>query len=553
MDSLPKLVKYDRTTIKEKLQEIQFDVLVIGGGITGAGIALDATTRGLHTALVEMQDFAFGTSSRSTKLVHGGLRYLQQFEVGLVREVGRERAVVYENGPHVTTPEWMMLPLYKGGTFGKFSSSIGLRVYDYLADVKRKERRTMLNEEETIRHEPLVKQENLKGAGYYVEYKTDDARLTIEVLKKAMEKGTTALNYAKVVEFTTNDQGKINGAIVVDQITMEKFQIEAKKVINAGGPWVDEVRKLDEEITGKRLQLTKGVHLVFSHEDFPLEQAIYFDAFDGRMIFAIPRGRTTYVGTTDTMYDGDIAHPTVTQADVDYLIRVINDMFPTVRLNENHIESSWAGLRPLIAAPGKKPGEISRKEEIFISENGLISMAGGKLTGYRKMAEEAVDCVTKQLKEEEKILYSKSETKHMPISGGEVGGSKGFNQYKEEQTAIWQAKGIKKEDASHMIQRYGKNSEEILRIYEEVQADSEVERLILAELYYSIHHELVYKPTDFFIRRTGDLFFDIHKVKENKELVLQKMKKELNWNDLELATYRNELEQFISEAELRNL
>lgn len=174
----------NRDEVIEKMKTDTFDLLVIGGGITGCGIALDAAARGMKTALVEMQDFAAGTSSRSTKLVHGGLRYLKQLEVKMVAEVGKERAIVYENGPHVTTPEWMLLPFHKGGTFGAFTTSIGLRVYDFLAGVKKSERRTMLSAEETLRKEPLIKKEGLKGGGYYVEYRTDDARLTIEVAKK---------------------------------------------------------------------------------------------------------------------------------------------------------------------------------------------------------------------------------------------------------------------------------------------------------------------------------------------------------------------------------
>lgn len=183
-----------RTQLREKLQSEEFDLLIIGGGITGTGIALDAITRGMNTALVEMQDFAAGTSSRSTKLVHGGLRYLKQFEVAMVAEVGKERAIVYENGPHVTTPEWMLLPFHEGGTFGKFTTSIGLRVYDLLAGVKRKEHRKMLTVDETINKEPLVKRAGLRGGGYYVEYRTDDARLTIEVAKKAAEFGANLMN-----------------------------------------------------------------------------------------------------------------------------------------------------------------------------------------------------------------------------------------------------------------------------------------------------------------------------------------------------------------------
>src|SRR5690625_39672 len=211
---------FDRQKTLQSLQEKHFDLLVIGGGITGAGIALDASHRGLKTALVEMQDFAAGTSSRSTKLVHGGLRYLAQFEMKLVAEVGREREIVYENGPHVTTPEWMMLPFYKGGTFGPFTTNIGLRVYDFLAGVKRQERRTMLSAKEALEKEPLLQAKALKGAGYYVEYKTDDARLTLDVLKKAVELGTVATNYAKVTEFVY-EAGKIVGVIVEDVIHNE--------------------------------------------------------------------------------------------------------------------------------------------------------------------------------------------------------------------------------------------------------------------------------------------------------------------------------------------
>src|SRR5690625_4173896 len=272
----------------------------------------------------------------------------------------------------------------------------------------------MFEPEEAIAIEPLLNQTGLKGAGYYVEYKTDDARLTIEVLKKSVEYGTKAINYTKAKDFIYDDLGNVIGVIAEDEITGKQSKIYAKKIINAAGPWVDELREADGSKQGKTLHLTKGVHLVFSKEDFPLQQAIYFDAPDGRMIFAIPRSNKTYVGTTDTAYDGNIAHPTMTVDDRDYLLNAINYMFPTLNVTADHVESSWAGLRPLIADEGKdNPDEISRKDEIFISDSGLISMAGGKLTGYRKMAEEAVDTVVKQFKEENDILYSNSDTKHL--------------------------------------------------------------------------------------------------------------------------------------------
>src|SRR5699024_10685345 len=266
------LSSYQRQDIFQELTAKELDVLVIGGGITGAGIALDAVTRGMKVGLVEMQDFAAGTSSRSTKLVHGGLRYLKQLEVKMVADVGKERAIVYENGPHVTSPEWMMLPFHKGGTFGPFTTNVDLMVYDFLAGVKKSERRQMLTPQEALQKEPLIKRENLKGAGYYVEYKTDDARLTIEVMKKAVQKGAHAINYAKVTEFIYHDSGKIAGVVVTDQINGTSYKLYAKKIINAGGPWVDELREIDGSKQGKALHLTKGVHLVFSQARFPLKQ-----------------------------------------------------------------------------------------------------------------------------------------------------------------------------------------------------------------------------------------------------------------------------------------
>src|SRR5699024_2960711 len=210
---------FKRKDIVQSMQEEKLDVLVIGGGITGAGISLDAVTRGLKVGLIEMQDFAAGTSSRSTRLVHGGVRYWQRFEVKLVAVVEKERAIIYENGPHVTTPEWMMLPFHKGGTFGPFTTNIGLRVYDFLAGVKKGERREMLSPEEAVEKEPLIKKEQLKGAGYYVEYKTDDARLTIEVMKKAVEHGAYAVNYAQAIDYIYDTEGQINGVVVRDNIS----------------------------------------------------------------------------------------------------------------------------------------------------------------------------------------------------------------------------------------------------------------------------------------------------------------------------------------------
>lgn len=542
---------HKRNAIYKNLTEQKLDILVIGGGITGAGITLDAVTRGLTTGTIEMNDFAAGTSSRSTKLVHGGLRYLQQFEVKMVAEVGKERAIVYENGPHVTTPEWMMLPFHKGGNFGPFTTNVGLRVYDFLAGVKKGERRKMLRPDEALRREPLIKQEDLRGAGYYVEYKTDDARLTIEVMKKAVQNGAHVINYTKAVDFLYDDDNKVIGVIVKDQITGEKMKIYAKKVVNAGGPWVDDLREIDGSKKGKTLHLTKGAHLVFSKETFPLQQAIYFDAPDGRMIFAIPRDGKAYVGTTDTTYQGDIEHPTITEADRDYLLDAINYMFPSVNMKVEDVESSWTGLRPLISEEGKNPDEISRKDEIFISDSGLISMAGGKLTGYRKMAEHAVNTVVDQLKNEEQILYTKSQTHDLRISGGEVGGSKGFADFKKLKVAEAVGMGVSEEKAELLVQKYGANVDVVLELYKTKQAEAKaanIEPLVFAQLLYGIDQELVYKPVDFFIRRTGALYFDINWVREHKDAVIDYMATDFKWSNEQKQNYVAELEKLLHEA-----
>lgn len=542
---------YDREKIKKEMKNASLDVLVIGGGITGSGIALDAVTRGLKTAVVEMQDYAAGTSSRSTKLVHGGLRYLQQFEVKLVAEVGKERAIVYENGPHVTTPEWMMLPFYKGGTYGPFTANIGLRLYDFLAGVKKSERRTMLSPQQALDKEPLIKKDGLKGAGYYVEYKTDDARLTIEVMKKAVEKGALSINYMKVVDLLYDDNHKITGVEVEDQINHDKMKIYAKKIVSATGPWVDEIREMDHSNKGKHLHLSKGVHLVFPQTVFPLKQAIYFDTPDGRMLFAIPREDKTYVGTTDTFYDGNIKHPTMTTEDRDYILKAINYIFPSLNITVDDMESSWSGLRPLIAEEGKKPGEVSRKDEIFISDSGLISMAGGKLTGYRKMAEQAVDTVVKLLKNENGILYQDSETVHLPISGGDVGGSDGFAAFKKQKVQEGTKLGIDEKTAESLVQKYGSNVEKIFEYYQEKQTEAKeegIDPVVFAQLIYGLEDEMVFKPVDFFIRRSGGLFFHRPWVEEHKDSVIAYMAKALQYTDAQRKEYTEELDNLIYEA-----
>ncbi|QED48256.1 glycerol-3-phosphate dehydrogenase/oxidase [Cytobacillus dafuensis] len=546
-----KFSNHFRKEMINKLKTIKFDVLVIGGGITGAGIALDAATRGMNIALVEMQDFAAGTSSRSTKLVHGGLRYLKQFEVQVVAEVGKERAIVYENGPHVTTPEWMLLPMHKGGTYGIFSTSIGLRVYDFLAGVKKSERRTMLGVQETINKEPLLKKDGLKGGGYYVEYRTDDARLTIEVIKAAAENGAIPINYTKVDQLLY-ENGKVIGVRVSDQLTGENYEIKAEKIVNAAGPWVDSIREMDGSKKGKTLQLTKGVHLVIDQSRFPLRQAVYFDTPDNRMVFAIPREGKAYVGTTDTFYGEDPVSPKMTIEDRTYIINAINYMFPEVQITEKDVESSWAGVRPLILEEGKDPSEISRKDEIWDSESGLITIAGGKLTGYRKMAETIVDILTKKFKEEQNKSLPSCQTKFLPISGGDVGGSNNFDEFILIQSQKGIAAGLTKEDAVQLTSMYGSNVPILFKMIEEY-GTSEAEKYKLPiklwlKLRYALEHEMTATPVDFFIRRTGALLFNIETVKKYQNEVIDYMADYFEWNRDSKEKFDQQLQKELHDA-----
>ncbi|AIE32312.1 aerobic glycerol-3-phosphate dehydrogenase [Bacillus thuringiensis] len=539
-----------RKDVLNGVNKQELDVIVIGGGITGSGIALDGATRGLSTIVFEMQDFAAGTSSRSTKLVHGGLRYLKQLEVKMVAEVGKERAIVYENGPHVTTPEWMLLPFHTGGTFGSFSTSIGLRVYDFLAGVKRSERRKMFNREETLKKEPLVKKEGLKGGGYYVEYRTDDARLTIEVMKEAIERGAKAVNYAKVDGFLYKD-GKVCGVRVIDLLDGEVYEVYGKKIVNAAGPWVDTLREKDNSKKGKVLQLSKGVHLVIDQKRFPLGQAIYFDTPDKRMVFAIPRGGKTYVGTTDTFYDKDAAVPQMTTEDRTYIINAINYMFPSVKITEKDIESSWAGVRPLIYEEGKSASEISRKDEIWTSESGLITIAGGKLTGYRKMAEMVVDYVTSLLQKEGHSADPKSDTKHMPISGGHVDGSHGFPAFVAKKAGEGTKYGLTTAQAEEFAKFYGSNVDVLFDLAKKHKDEAKEYNMpldVLIPLVYAMDYEMTAKPVDFFVRRRGTVFFNIHWVYEWKEAVINYMAAKLGWSKEEQMKYTAELEKALTDA-----
>lgn len=536
----------DRKNNLQKITKDTYDLVVIGGGITGAGIALDASSRGMKVLLLEKGDFASGTSSKSTKLIHGGLRYLKQFDFWLVKEVGSERAIVHKLAPHLVLPEKMLLPLIEGGSYGKWLTSIGLKVYDILAQVSGDDKRQMLEKKEAMKLEPLLPKKILNGAGYYAEYRTDDARLTLENLKTSLQFGAQLFNYAKVTDFIYED-GQVAGVKFTDEAHGDEYSVSSKYVINAAGPWVDELRSVNRSKKGKRLHLTKGVHLVFPKEKLPVKQSVYFDIPDGRMMFAIPRGKVTYIGTTDTNYNLDKDHVTTDIADAIYLVSAVNNMFPDIALELDDIISSWAGLRPLIHEEGKSASELSRKDEIFTSDTGLVSIAGGKLTGYRKMAERAVNRIAKKMGEEYDIELEHCTTDKIPLCGNDFKKYKHVKKYISKVFEGLQADKFDQYDAWYLVTTYGKQTESILERYARIKGDKPKERMIRAEAQFAIACEMALSPLDFFIRRTGRLYFDIESVRKYKEPVFEEFQKAYNYSAAEMEVFSKELEAQLKE------
>lgn len=530
----------DRNKTIQELSKESYDLVVIGGGITGGGIALDAASRGLKVALVEKNDFASGTSSKSTKLIHGGLRYLKQFDFWLVKEVGSERAIVHKLAPHLVIPEKMLLPLIENGSYGKWLTSIGLKVYDILAQVTGDDKRKMLEKKEALKLEPLLPKKILKGAGYYAEYRTDDARLTIETIKTSLQFGAKALNYAEVTDFIYEDD-IVAGVNVKDTTSGKEFIIKSKFVISAAGPWVDELRSVNNSKKGKRLHLTKGVHLVFPFKKLPVKQSVYFDIPDGRMMFAIPRGKITYVGTTDTNFDKDKDNVKVDLADAIYLLSAVNNMFPKIELEMEDIISSWAGLRPLIHEEGKSASELSRKDEIFTSDTGLISIAGGKLTGYRKMAERVVNRIMKKMEEDSGRKNVECNTEKIPLCGNDFKKYKQVKKYIDDVFKRIEPDGLTSYDAWFLVTNYGAQTEIILDNYGQTKGGDNKIRMAIAELRFGVDYEMVQNPMDFFIRRTGRLYFDIDGMRSLIDPILEEFKLLFKVDDAQIISWKEEL------------
>ncbi|MEQ8546777.1 MAG: glycerol-3-phosphate dehydrogenase/oxidase [Cyclobacteriaceae bacterium] len=519
----------NRDKLIDRLKSTNYDLIVIGGGITGAGIALDAAARGLEVALIEKNDFASGTSSKSTKLIHGGLRYLKQFEIALVREVGQERAIVHSLAPHLVKSEKMLLPLIKDGTYGKIMTSVGLMVYDVLAGVEKIDQRKMLTKEETMQMEPLMDESKMEGGGIYAEYRTDDARLTVEILKTASNFDADIINYAEATDFIYTD-GKISGIHWKDNLTEEHYEMHSSFVISAAGPWVDELRSKNKSLHGKKLHPTKGVHIVLPWDKFPVKQSVYFDVPDGRMIFAIPRDRVTYIGTTDTDYHGDINDVRSSLADVEYLIDGTKHIFPSLNISVSDVESSWAGLRPLIEEEGKSASQLSRKDEIFESETGLLSIAGGKLTGYRKMAERIVDKLGERIQKQTGSAIKPCSTDKLMLTGAGFKSDADVLKYESRLKNEVEKLGLDTYYGEYLTSNYGRQSDDILSNFDKQKSKDPEIKLALAELHFTIENEAVHSLLDFFERRTGRLYFNIKSIPKLIDPVTEVMSKTFGWD-----------------------
>ena len=375
--------------IVEQLARETWDLLVVGGGIVGAGIARDAALRGLRVALVDERDFAAGTSSRSSRLLHGGIRYLAQGRVGLVREANLEKTVVQHIAPHLCQPLPFIFPTRRGTPWKRWKLAMGVKLYDLLCGRRNLGRSQSLSVGQTLELLPGLNRQGLTGAARYFDGMTNDARLVFDTLRSAALAGATCSNYTQFVQ--AEPDGNLWRATLRDSHSGEDISLSTRAIVNAAGPWSD-------RIPGSRtsLRVTKGVHLVIDRNRLPIPDAVVTPEGE-RILFAIPWGERVILGTTDTDYDGPLAEPPCTRADAEYVLEVINSAFPTANLTSDDVISTWSGLRPLVADPHGKPSDISRRHRIEMSHPGWWDVTGGKLTTYRLMAEETVDKVVTQL------------------------------------------------------------------------------------------------------------------------------------------------------------
>jgi glycerol-3-phosphate dehydrogenase len=538
-------------TIK-KLRESEYDLLVIGAGITGAGVAREGTMRGLKVAIIDMQDFAGGTSSRSSKLAHGGIRYLAHGDMDLVKEATHERNWMRVHIPHLIRPIPFLFVHLEGGKYKKRDIIGAVKIYDFLSDndseFKTYKKYQWYKPEEIIEMEPeYIREGNLGGAVYW-DNNVDDARLTIETIKEAVIRGAEALNYCKVIKYTKQEE-KIKGVTCKDLERNRQFNIKAKLVVNATGIWTDElVEKYPDEIPKPLIRPTKGVHLTFKKEHVKNNMATIIRSIsDDRAFFVLPRDKKfTLIGTTDTDYKGDLANPYCNQEDAEYLIKSVKYYFPSAELDYEKILFAYAGIRPLVMQKGKSESEVSRKHIIFFSDDGLVTIAGGKLTEWRGMAEDLFEKIV------EKGIFSGIEReKHFSRKMFLIGLERENWELKLKELPL----NLETEVLDHLYQQYGKGAIEILKLIkdepdlsEKIMEDNE---FIKAELLYIIMNEPTPHLIDLLCRRTEmSLWISHKKAPEVAEIVSELMAKVYLWDPKkkseEIAQYIDHIKKSMS-------
>lgn len=527
-----------RAAALQRLSAETFDLLVVGGGITGSGLARDAALRGLSVALVEKEDFGHGTSSRSSKLVHGGLRYLQHGEVRLVRESARERAVLRRIAPHLVHPLPFIFPLFRGDSTAFYRA--GLILYDRLAGVTPAEKHRMLDPAAVRDWAPGLR-DPLTGGIVYGEYITDDARLTMENARSAAELGAAVANHVRVTGFR-QDGDRVVGVTLEDTLSGNTFPVTARVVVVATGPWAEQTLASASMTAPRHLLLSKGVHLLFPADRLPLAGAVTLRLPDGTMGFAIPRWGYVYVGTTDIQYAGSIDSPEADSAAVGQLLHLVQASFPEADLTEDDIIATWAGVRPLIAQPGKTPRDTSRHDEVWRIQPGLLTIAGGKLTMYRQMANRVMLQVARELGRD---LGDNRRTASEPLPGGRVDEA-GFGAFRDRMLAAFDAAGVPGTATDRIAWLYGRGMETLLRYGAEDAAwmrplapDTPALR---GEVRLAVEQEMALTLIDFMDRRSALLLFSDDQGRAAAPEVARIMGDLLGWSDerraAELEAYR---------------
>ncbi len=538
-----------------RLDSETFDVLVIGGGVTGAGVALDAVARGYKVALVEKIDFASGTSSKSTKLVHGGIRYLPEFDFVLVHEALVERGLLLQNAPFLVEPVAFVLPIYEGdrhpvgmpfttpGGIGlNFLLDIGLWMYDILAGRRNIHRHSHLSREKVQELAPALVTKGLKDGFVYYDAQTNDARLTMTLIRTAAQYGATIANYAEVTSFVT-ENGKINAAHVHDKLNNQDITIRARHIVNATGVFAEQVESLTESESQISVSPSRGVHLVFSRESLKIGKSaiVLPETDDKRILFIVPWENRAIYGTTDTG-TGDLDHPTATRDEIAYLLDHLN-RYLSVNLTTDDIISVYAGYRPLVKPRnvGKSSAKLSRSHSVLQSPSGLVSIVGGKLTTYRRMAQDTVDVLSKR--DNTKPLHP---TTSIPLQG-----SAGWpvKQKKLQQRGV--TLGLDNEIITHLSRNYGTEADTILDLV--AQDASLGTRLIdelpylRAEVIYACRHEMAMTPYDILARRTSITLEDYQRGLNVVATVATLMAQELQWSAAQqqemIESFRMPIEQ----------